>query len=207
MSYDTTAPIPGWPPAEPAPPRPKRWRVRPRWAFAAGGVAVVALIAGLLVWQPWNPPPNSPTAIHVVSLTATSADVSWTVPKGGAKPDHYIIFRDDKQAGEVPASQTSWTDSGLAPGSSHKYTVEAAAGGQQSGQSVKVAVTTITPPPVKLAVSSVTYTSEVLTWSASSLGPGPTTTRSTTGPPCSAPWPARPTPTRSPDWRRAVATS
>jgi Fibronectin type III domain len=176
MSYDTTAPIPGWPPAQPgqpAPEAPRRWRVRPRWALGAGGVVVVALIAGLLVWQPWNPPPNAPTAIHVVSKTATSADVSWTAPKGGAKPAQYIIFRDGRQAGTVPASQTSWTDTGLAPGSSHKYTVKAAAGGQQSGASVKAVVTTITPPPVRLAVSKVTYTSEVLTWSSSPQGPMP----------------------------------
>jgi hypothetical protein len=139
----------------------------------AGGVALVALIAGLLVWQPWNPPPNAPTAIHVVSQTATSADVSWSASKGGGKPDHYIVFRDGKKAAVVPASQTSWTDSRLAPGSSHEYTVEAAAGGQQSGQSVKAAVTTITPPPVSLAVSKVTYTSEVFTWSQSPQGPRP----------------------------------
>ena len=74
---------------------------------------------------------------------------------------------------KFPASQTSWTDTGLAPGSSHKYTVEAAAGGKQSGAPAKVAVTTITPPPVKLAVSKVTYTSEVLTWSPSPQGPEP----------------------------------
>ncbi len=176
MSYDTTAPIPGWPPAQPqppAPPGPRRWRVRPRWALVAGGVAVVALIAGLLVWQPWNPPPNAPTAIHVASKTATTVDVSWTASKGGGKPDKYIIFRDGKQAGEVPDGQTSWTDTGLAPGSAHKYTVAAAGGGQQSGPSVKAAVTTITPSPVGLAVSKVTYTTEVLTWSPSPQGPQP----------------------------------
>ncbi|MCW2929804.1 MAG: chitinase [Actinomycetia bacterium] len=173
MSYDTTAPIPGWPPAQSPPPAPRRWRVRPRWALAVGGVVVVALIAGLLAWQPWNPPPNAPTAIRAVSKTATSADVSWTAPKGGGKPAQYIIFRDGKQAGTVPASQTSWTDTGLAPGSSHKYTMKAAGEGQQSGPSVKAAVTTITPPPVSLAVSKVTYTSEVFTWSPSPQGPVP----------------------------------
>jgi hypothetical protein len=138
-----------------------------------GGVALVALIAGLLVWQPWNPPPNAPTAIHAVSATATSVNISWTASQGGAKPDQYIVFRDGKQVGVVPASHTSWTDTGLAPGTSHEYTVEAAGGGQQSGPSVKAGVTTITPPPVGLSVSKVTYTSEVLAWSPSSQGPVP----------------------------------
>jgi hypothetical protein len=139
----------------------------------AGGVAIVALIAGLLVWQPWNPPPNAPTAINAVSKTATSVDVSWKASQGGAKPAQYIVFRDGKQAGVVPASQTSWTDTGLVPGSSHQYTVEASAGGQQSGPSTKAAVTTITPPPVSVSVSKVTYTSEVITWSPSPQGPVP----------------------------------
>jgi hypothetical protein len=131
------------------------------------------LIAGLLIWQPWNPPPNAPTAVHVVSQTATSVDVSWTASQGGAKPDKYVIFRDGKQAGTVPASQTSWTDNGLAPGSSHQYTVAASASGRQSGASTKAGVTTITPPPTSLAVSKVGYTTEVLTWSPSAQGPQP----------------------------------
>jgi hypothetical protein len=175
MSYDTTAPIPGWPPAQPTatPPQPRRWRVRPKWAIVAGGVALVALIAGLLVWQPWNPPPNAPTGVGVVSATATTVNVSWAASKGGAKPNQYVIFRDGKQAGTVPASQTSWTDHGLAPGSSHEYTVAASGGGGQSGATKKVGVTTITPSPVNLAVSKVTYTSEVLNWSPSPLGPVP----------------------------------
>jgi hypothetical protein len=102
MSYDTTAPIPGWPPAQPEPPRPRQWRVRPRWALVAGGVALVALIAGLLVWQPWNPPPNAPTAIHVVSQTATSADVSWSASKGGGKPEPLHRLPGRQEGGRRP---------------------------------------------------------------------------------------------------------
>jgi hypothetical protein len=136
-------------------------------------VAFVALVAGLLVWQPWNPPPNAPTAVAVSSPTATTAQVTWTASKGGATPSQYLIFRDGKQVGSVPASQTSWTDSGLAPGSSHQYTVAASGGGQQSGQTTPSPVTTITPSPGGLKVVKATYTSVDVSWAPSPKGPQP----------------------------------
>jgi hypothetical protein len=139
-----------------------------------GGVALVALVVGLVIWQPWNPPPNSPTAVQVTSPTATTAEISWTASQGGAAPSHYVIFRDGQQVGSVPASQTSWTDTGLTPGSSHQYTVAAQGGGGQSGQTVKVPVTTITPPPVGLKVTTATYTSVDVSWTPSPKAPTPT---------------------------------
>jgi hypothetical protein len=139
----------------------------------SGGVAFVALVAGLLVWQPWNPPPNAPTAVQVTSPTATTAEISWTASKGGASPDHYVIFRDGQQVGSVPSSETSWTDTGLTPGSSHQYTVAAQGSGQTSGQTAKVPVTTLTPPPVGLKVAKATYTSVNISWTSSPKGPTP----------------------------------
>jgi hypothetical protein len=156
--------------AVPPPPSKRRRRL---WAAITGGVALVALVIGLVIWQPWNPPPNAPTAVRVSSPTATTAEVSWTASKGGATPDHYVIFRDGQQAGSVPASQTSWTDTGLTPGSSHQYTVAAQGGGQTSGQTTKVPVTTITPPPVGLKVAKATYSSVNITWTPSPKAPTP----------------------------------
>jgi hypothetical protein len=173
MSYDTTAPIPGWPPAQPVPPQPGRRGRPPLWALITGGVALVGLIVGLLIWQPWNPPPNPPAAVSARSATATSVDVSWTASKGGATPSKYVIYRDGTQAGTVPASQTSWTDTGLQPGSRHDYTVAAVGGGQQSGQSKPVSVRTITPPPVSVAVAKATWTTVTVHWSPSPQGPVP----------------------------------
>ena len=174
MSYDTSAPIPGWPPAQPPTmPPPSQAGRRRRPLMIAGGVALVGLVVGLVIWQPWNPPPNPPTAVSLQSPTATTVVVSWTAPKGGATPDKYLILRDGNQAGSVPASQASWTDTGLTPGSKHQYEVVTHGGGQRSGPTKDLGVTTLTPPPVSLAVTKSTYTTVSLHWTASPKAPAP----------------------------------
>jgi hypothetical protein len=161
----------GWGPPVPAPPR-RRRRV---WPLALTGVLAFGLGAGLLVWAPWNtPPPGAPAAVVAISRTATSAVVSWAASKGGATADHYLVLRDGAQVGSVAASQTSFTDNGLAPGTKHRYTIIAAAGGQRSSDSVEAKVTTITPSPVGLAGVKATWTTATFHWSPSPLGPVPT---------------------------------
>lgn len=145
------------------------------WPLALTGVVVFGLVAGLLIWAPWDtPPPGAPAAVVVVSPTATSAVVSWAASKGGATPDHYLVLRDGKQVGSVAASHTSFTDNGLAPGTTHHYTIIAAAGQQRSVDSVAARVTTITPSPVELAGVKATWTTATFRWSPSPLGPAPT---------------------------------
>lgn len=121
---------------------------------------------------PWNPSPNAPASVSAHSKTATTVTVSWPAAKGGATPAHYVVLRDGAQAGEVPASQTSWTDSGLAPGTTHQYAVETVGGGQTSGPSVIATTTTLTPSPVGLSVRA-TYSTATLHWKPSPLGPTP----------------------------------
>jgi hypothetical protein len=165
----------GWgPPVPPSPPPPPRRRRV--WPLALTGVLVFGLVAGLLVWAPWNtPPPGAPAAVVATSRTATSAVVSWAASSGGATPDHYLVLRDGTQVGSVAASQTSFTDNGLAPGTTHQYTIIAAAGGLRSSDSVEARVTTITPSPVGLAGVKATWTTVTFRWSPSPLGPVPTT--------------------------------
>lgn len=153
-------------------PPPKRGRRR--WILAIATVAIAGLAAGLLVWAPWHHPPVAPAAVFATSRTATSVLVSWPKSKGGGVPDHYLVLRDGRQVGSVPASRTSFTDTGLAPGSRHRYAIRAEAGGERSAASVKTAVvTTITPSPVGLAVAAATWTTVKLRWSPSPLGPVP----------------------------------
>ena len=168
------APQPGFPPPPvPPPPGVGRRRRPPLWALIVGGVALVGLVVGLLVWAPWSPPPQPPTAVRVSSPTATTALVSWTAPKGGAAPAQYNIMRDGKEQGIVPGSQTSWTDTGLTPGSKHAYTVTTVGNGQNSAPSAITSVTTIAPPPADVTETDQTYTTVTLHWSPPPNAPTP----------------------------------
>ena len=152
----------------PAPPRRRGISRRVKVASVAG-VVVVALIAGLVVWSPWKP--NPPAGVHATSPTATSALVSWQAAGGTiAGPSSYLVLRDGRQVGSVPASATSWTDHGLAPGATYHYTVVAAGLGN-SDPSAAATVTTITPSPVHLTARA-THTTVDLHWSPP-LGPTP----------------------------------
>jgi hypothetical protein len=157
-----------------APPPPPRRRRRPpkRLLAAVGGVLAVALVAGLLVWQPWSPRPVAPASLSAESPTGTSVQLTWPAPDGGATPDHYVILRDGAQLAVVPGDERSWTNTGLRPGDKFRYEVATQGGGWQSGPSPVAKVTTIAPSPVGLKVAS-TYTSATLTWQPSPLGPAP----------------------------------
>jgi hypothetical protein len=173
MAMQDALPWPPQPPqAAPAEPKPpSRWRSK--WPIAAAAVLVAGLVAGLLVWAPWDQAPVAPIATNAVSPTATSVLVSWPASKGGATIDHYLIMRDGNQIASVPASQTSYTDNGLTPGTTHRYAIIAESGSQRSTPSPKRQVTTITPSPVGLTVSQQTWTTAVMHWSPSPKGPAP----------------------------------
>jgi Fibronectin type III domain len=167
-------PQPGFPlPSVPPPAAPGKRRRPPLWALIAGGLALVGLVAGLLVWAPWSPAPQAPAAVRVSSPTATTALVSWTAPTGGATPSQYNILRDGKEQGIVPGSQTSWTDTGLTPGSRHSYTVVTVGNGQSSGPSAATSVTTVTPAPAGVTATGKTYTTVTLHWSPPANAPAP----------------------------------
>jgi hypothetical protein len=159
-------------PAAPPPP-PKRPRRRLRWLLpVVAGVLAAALVAGLLVWQPWSPRPVAPVSLTATSPTGTSVQLSWPAARGGATPDRYVILRDGAQLAEVPGDQTSWTNTGLRPGDKFRYEVATRGGGWQSGPSPVATATVLAPSPVGLKVAS-TYTSATLTWKPSPLGPAP----------------------------------
>jgi hypothetical protein len=162
---------PSWP--APPPPAPRRRRKPPKWlAPAIGGVVAAALVAGLIIWAPWSPRPAAPASLTATSPTGTSVRLSWPAPAGGATPAHYVILRDGTQVAKVPASQTSWTNTGLMPGQHFSYEVATRGGGRQSGPSRPATVTTLTPSPVGLKVASA-YTSATVSWKPSPLGPAP----------------------------------
>jgi hypothetical protein len=160
--------------ASPPPSGPTRsGRRRKTWIIALSAVAVAGLAVGLIVWAPWHKVPVAPASVNAQSPTATSVLVSWTPSQGGATVDHYLILRDDKQVGSVAASQTSYTDNGLAPGTTHRYTIVATSGTQRSSPSKEIRVTTLAPSPVGLAVGQETWTTVDFHWSPSPKGPVP----------------------------------
>jgi Fibronectin type III domain len=161
-----------FPPVAPPPP-PRRPRRRPKWLLpVVSGVLAAALVAGLLVWQPWSPRPIAPVSLTATSPTGTSVQLSWPAPHGGATPDQYVILRDGAQVAKVPGDETSWTNTGLRPGGTFRYEVATRGGGWQSGPSPVAMATVLAPSPVGLKVAS-TYTSATLTWKPSPLGPAP----------------------------------
>jgi Fibronectin type III domain len=165
-------PQPPW--SAPPPSGPTRsGRSRKTWIIALSAVVVVGLVVGLFVWAPWHKVPVAPAAVHAQSPTATSVLVSWAPSQGGATIDRYLILRDGKQVGSVPASQTSYTDQGLAPGTEHQYTIVAVSGTQRSSPSQAKRVTTLAPSPVGLAVGRETRTTVDFHWSPSPKGPVP----------------------------------
>ena len=174
MAGDDVHPAPAEAPPEaavaaPALPRVGGFSHRAK-VISVAAVVVAGLIAGLVAWSPWKP--NPPAHVHATSPTATSALVSWQAASGIiAGPRSYLVLRDGKQVGSVPASATSWTDHGLIPGVTYRYAV-VAAGLVRSAPSASASVTTITPSPVRLTERA-THTTVDLHWSPSPLGPAP----------------------------------
>lgn len=146
-----------------SPPRKQGRQVSRRAKFASLAVVVVlAVIAGVLVWSPWQP--NPPSGVSATSPTGTSALISWKPSGGGmVSASGYLVLRDGRQVGAVPANVTSWTDHGLAPGTTHRYTV-VAAGPERSDPSATATVTTLAPGPVHLTARA-TRTTVELHWS------------------------------------------
>lgn len=132
------------PPAAAAPPR----RRRRRWAgLVIALIVVLGLVIGLVIWAPWNPGPvMSPVRLMADSSTTSSAAFHWARPPTGPAPDKYVIFRDSKRIGSVPATVTSYKDTGLAPATPYRYAVASALGSQRSAKPAVITVTTLTPP-------------------------------------------------------------
>ncbi len=169
MSYQDAM---SWPPPMPAD-KMTPDHSRRKWFYVVAGAVVVFLGAGLLIWAPWHKVPVAPTAVHGQSPAATSVLVSWTPGKGGATIDKYLVLRNGTQVGSVAASETSYLDSGLAPGTAYRYTVIATSGTQRSVPSARAVVTTIAPGPVGLAADRATWTTVTFHWSPSPKGPQP----------------------------------
>src|SRR5947207_336614 len=70
-------------------------------------------------------PPSAPTGVTQVSVTATSATVSWTASTDNTGVTGYDLFGDGQGCGSVGGKTTTGTCTGLTPNADHAITVKA----------------------------------------------------------------------------------
>jgi hypothetical protein len=124
-------------------------RRRRRWTIGVAAVAAaLGLIAGLVIWAPWRPPPLlQPTGLAAGRSTISSVTLHWSGPATGPAPDRYVILNSDGRViGSVPGTVTSYQATGLGPATTYWYQVAAVRGSKRSETSFLVPVTTSTPP-------------------------------------------------------------
>ena len=119
-------------------------------------------------------PPSAPGTLSASGTTQTQTTLSWGAATDNVAVAGYQVTRDGAL---VPGtvSGLSWTDTGLAPGSTHTYSVRAVdTAGLTGASSNVVSVTTDTPPvdttppsaPGTLSASGTTQTQTTLSWGA-----------------------------------------
>jgi hypothetical protein len=100
--------------------------------------AIMAMVDRILAGQPaGGGAPPTPTNVTVTGTTSASITLGWSASAGAAG---YNVYRDD---GKVQStSATSFTDSGLAPATTHSYAVSAVDAAGESARSAAVSATT-----------------------------------------------------------------
>ncbi len=117
----------------------------------------------------------APTGLAVTGSTNSSVSLSWNAVSGAAG---YNVYRDGVKANAGTITGTTYTDSGLASGTSYGYTVKAVTSSGAAGASsaAVTGTTTGTPPPLAaptgLAAGATTASAVPLTWTATSGATG-----------------------------------
>jgi chitodextrinase len=119
-------------------------------------------------------PPTAPASLTATATGATTVSLSWTASTDNVGVTGYTISRGGTAIGTVPGSTTTFSDTGLTPGTTYTYQVTASdAAGNVSPPSNSAAVTTqadTTPPsaPGTPTATSVTSSQVSLSWTPSS---------------------------------------
>ena len=123
-------------------------------------------------------PPTTPDALAATASSSTTIDLSWTASTDDVGVTGYEVFRDGGAAAVGTTSGTTFSDTGLAPDSTHSYAVVAVdAAGNRSALSNTASATTLSAAPADVtpptAPADLTATVNVdartinLSWSAS----------------------------------------
>ncbi|HEX2039307.1 MAG TPA: hypothetical protein VHF47_06200 [Acidimicrobiales bacterium] len=108
-------------------------------------------------------PPGAP-AVAAEAVDSHRVRLSW--PTSSGSPTHYVVYRGDQQLATTTAP--GFDDTGLEPGRSYEYAVEAvAADGTRSGRSEPAEVRTPPIRPPSDLRAAVTDTGVTLTWERS----------------------------------------
>ncbi|MFD4370719.1 fibronectin type III domain-containing protein [Streptomyces sp. NPDC058486] len=114
-----------------------------------------------------TPPLPAPTGLTTTATTDTTASLSWNTVAGAAS---YHVFRNGTKVNTAPVTTATYTDTGLAAGTTYSYTVAAvdASGTAGTRSSAVDATTTGTPvtlpAPTALTVTGTTDTTASLSW-------------------------------------------
>jgi hypothetical protein len=115
--------------------------------------AIIAMVDRILAGQPpagsGGGVPPTPTDVTVTATTSDSITLGWSASAGATG---YNVYRDDGKAQSTVA--TSFTDGGLAPATTHSYSVSAVDAAGESGRSGAVSATTASTVPYSQKVSA-----------------------------------------------------
>jgi chitodextrinase len=92
-------------------------------------------------------PPTMPTDLTATAASASQINLAWTAATDNVGVAGYNVFRDGGATPIATVAGTSFSDTGLAPSTTHSYTVVAFdVAGNQSSPSATASATTLTPP-------------------------------------------------------------
>jgi fibronectin type 3 domain-containing protein len=124
--------------------------------------------------------PAAPTGLTAVG-GAGKISLTWAASQGATS---YNVLRGDAagaEANPVAAAQTSYDDTGLPPGKTYFYVVQAVNAAGTSGNSSEASATTLAPPPAPTGLSvTAADTTAVVQWTAVPTATGYTILRNGT---------------------------
>ncbi len=108
---------------------------------AAGNESAQSSTAGATTQSPDTTPPTVPTGLTVTATTSSTVGLSWLPSTDNVGVSSYKVYRNGNLVSAV--GTTTFTDTGLTPGSTYTYTVSAYDGsGNESAQSTPATATT-----------------------------------------------------------------
>ncbi len=153
-------------------------------ATDAGGNSPFSNVATATTQAPDTQPPTAPTNLVSTAISNSQINLSWTASTDNVGVTGYLVYRENPgsssfvQVGTTNGSTTTYSDSGLAAGSTYSYEVQAtdAAGNLSPFSNVATATTLATLGPT--APTNLTASGGAgqvsLTWTASTDSTGVT---------------------------------